>query len=72
MNALTIRQKIFFVFIMLIIAFVVNGVYSAYSLSSINDGALRISFSRYTAPEEVDALCDALYDAQKSLFPSLG
>ena len=43
MNSMTIRQKIFFVFIMLILAFVGNGVYSAYSLSSTNDGALRIA-----------------------------
>ena len=43
MSALTIRQKIFFVFTMLIIAFIGNGVYSAYSLSSTNDGALRIA-----------------------------
>ena len=35
------------------------------------DGALRISFSRYTTEEEVDAFCDALCDAQGSLFPSL-
>ena len=40
---MTIRQKILFVFIMLILAFVGNGVYSAYSLSSTNDGALRIA-----------------------------
>ena len=43
MNALTIRQKLLFVFILLIIAFVGNGIYSAFSLSSINDGALRIA-----------------------------
>ena len=43
MSALTIRQKILFVFTMLIIAFIGNGVYSAYSLSSTNDGALRIA-----------------------------
>lgn len=36
------------------------------------DGALRISFSRYTTMDEVDALCDALREAQASLFPSLG
>jgi len=35
------------------------------------DGALRISFSRYTTREDVDALCDALRDAKHSLFPSL-
>lgn len=43
MSSLTIRQKLFFVFILLIIAFVGNGIYSAFSLSSINDGALRIA-----------------------------
>lgn len=43
MNNLTIRQKLFLVFILLIIAFIGNGVYSAFSLSSINDGALRIA-----------------------------
>ena len=35
------------------------------------DGALRISFSRYTTEEEVDAFCEALCNAQGSLFPSL-
>lgn len=43
MNNLTIKQKLFFVFILLIIAFIGNGIYSAFSLSSINDGALRIA-----------------------------
>ena len=43
MNSMSIRQKLFFVFILLIIAFVGNGVYSSFSLSSINDGALRIA-----------------------------
>ena len=43
MNALTIRQKLFLVFILLIAAFVGNGIYSTFSLSSINDGALRIA-----------------------------
>ena len=43
MNTMTIRQKLFVVFILLIIAFVGNGVYSAFSLSAINDGALRIA-----------------------------
>ena len=35
------------------------------------DGALRISFSRDTTREDIDALCDALRDAKQSLFPSL-
>ena len=43
MRSLTIRQKLFLVFILLIVAFVGNGIYSAFSLSSINDGALRIA-----------------------------
>ena len=43
MSNLTIRQKLFLVFILLIIAFIGNGAYSAFSLSSINDGALRIA-----------------------------
>ena len=43
MSALTIRQKLFLVFILLILAFVGNGLYSAYSLSTINEGALRIA-----------------------------
>jgi len=43
MNSLTIRQKLFLVFTLLIIAFVGNGIYSTLSLSSINDGALRIA-----------------------------
>ena len=36
------------------------------------DGALRISFSRYTTMEEVDKLCQALIEAHGSLFPALG
>ena len=36
------------------------------------DGALRISFSRYTTTEEVDKLCQALIEAHGSLFPALG
>lgn len=35
------------------------------------DGALRISFSRYTTQEEADALCEALIEAHDSLFPAL-
>ncbi|MBQ9045934.1 MAG: cysteine desulfurase [Oscillospiraceae bacterium] len=35
------------------------------------DGALRISFSRDTTQEEVDALCAALADAHERLFPAL-
>ena len=43
MNTLTIRQKLILVFAILIAAFVGSGIYSAYSLSSINEGALRIA-----------------------------
>lgn len=43
MSSMSIREKLFFVFILLIIAFIGNGVYATYSLSSINDGALRIA-----------------------------
>ncbi len=43
MKSFTIRQKLFLVFILLIFAFIGNGIYSAFSLSSINDGALRIA-----------------------------
>ena len=39
--------------------------------AKVIDGALRISFSRYTTQEEVDTFCDALLEAQQSLFPSL-
>ena len=39
--------------------------------ANVIDGALRISFSRYTTREDIDALCDALWDAKQSLFPSL-
>ena len=35
------------------------------------DGALRISFSRYTTMEEAEALCQALIEAHNTLFPSL-
>lgn len=36
------------------------------------DGALRISFSRFTTESDVNALCDGLRDAKASLFPVLG
>lgn len=36
------------------------------------DSALRISFSRYTTMEDVDALCDGLLEAKQNLFPTLG
>lgn len=39
--------------------------------SNVIDGALRISFSRYTTQQEVDLLCDALCDAKRTLFPVL-
>lgn len=35
------------------------------------DGALRISLSRFTTAEEIDALCDALRDARTSLRSSI-
>ena len=43
LSSMTLREKLFFVFIFLIIAFIGNGVYSTTSLSSINEGALRIA-----------------------------
>lgn len=43
MSSMSIRQKLYFVFILLIIVFVGNGIYSSFSLSSINSGALRIA-----------------------------
>ena len=43
MSSMSLREKLFFVFIMLIIAFIGSGVYSTISLSSINDGAMRIA-----------------------------
>ena len=36
------------------------------------DSALRISFSRFTSMEDVDALCDGLLRAKNQLFPTLG
>ena len=39
--------------------------------AKVIDGALRISFSRYTTEADVDAFCAALIQAQGSLFPSL-
>lgn len=38
----------------------------------IIDGALRVSFSRFTTEADVNALCDGLRDARNSLFPVLG
>jgi len=39
--------------------------------NEVIDGALRISLSRYTTPEECDALCDAIHDAVRELFTVL-
>ena len=39
---------------------------------NVIDSALRISFSRFTTLEEVDALCDGLLRAKQQLFPTLG
>ena len=39
--------------------------------SNVIDGALRISFSRFTTQQDVDTLCDALREAKQSLFPVL-
>ena len=39
--------------------------------SNVIDGALRISFSRFTTQQDVDILCDALREAKQSLFPVL-
>ena len=39
---------------------------------AVIDSALRISFSRFTTLEEVDALCDGLLRAKQQLFPTLG
>jgi len=36
------------------------------------DSALRISFSRFTTIDEVNALCDGLVQANRDLFPTLG
>ena len=42
-HVMSIREKMFFVFILLIVVFIANGVYSTFALSSINEGALRIA-----------------------------
>jgi cysteine desulfurase len=39
---------------------------------AVIDSALRISFSRFTTLEDVDALCDGLLRAKQQLFPTLG
>lgn len=42
-HSMSIREKMFFVFILLILTFIATGIYSATTLSSINEGALRIA-----------------------------
>ena len=37
----------------------------------VMDGALRISFSRFTTREECEALCAGLIAAHNELYPSL-
>ena len=34
---------------------------------SVIDGAIRVSFCRYTTMEEIDAFCDAIKEARESL-----
>lgn len=43
MNALTIRKKLYLVFGLLIVIFICNGLYSAFTLNKVNDGAMRIA-----------------------------
>lgn len=43
MDKLSIRQKLYLVFSMLIIIFICNGLYSAFTLNKVNDGAMRIA-----------------------------
>lgn len=43
MNNLTIRQKLYLVFGMLLVIFSITSLYSGYSLNSINNGAMRIA-----------------------------
>lgn len=43
MNALTIRQKLNLIFVVLILVFVSVSIYSAYALNKINEGAMRIA-----------------------------
>jgi methyl-accepting chemotaxis protein len=43
LDSLSIRQKLFLVFGVLIAIFIANGAYTGYSLNSINSGALRIA-----------------------------
>lgn len=43
MSALTIRQKLNLIFVVLIVVFVSVSVYSAYALNKINEGAMRIA-----------------------------
>jgi len=43
LNALTIRQKLNLIFIVLIMVFVSVSIYSAYALNKINEGAMRIA-----------------------------
>ena len=43
MGNLSIRQKLQFIFALLILVFVGVSAYSAYALNTINDGAMRIA-----------------------------
>ena len=43
MDKLSIRQKLYLVFSMLIVIFICNGLYSAFTLNKVNDGAMRIA-----------------------------
>ena len=49
MNELSIKQKLFVVFGIMIAVFAAGGVFSLYSLGKINDGALRISSEHLSA-----------------------
>ena len=43
MGKLSIQQKLYLVFSILIVIFICNGVYSAVALNKVNDGAVRIA-----------------------------
>ena len=68
MRNFSIRQKLFLIFAVLTITFVGSGIYNAYSLSSINDGTLRIATGVEKDFNEMIQICQRYKNNSKQII----
>lgn len=68
MSQLSIRQKLYLIFTLLIVMFIGNGIYATYTLSNINDGALRISTNYLNSLLAADDTNKAMSDYRNGEF----